>query len=402
MKTVAIVGTFDSKAEEFLYAKKLFEKLGLHTLTIHCGIFEPGFVPDISNNEVAAAAGENIAELAAQKDRAKGTQAMARGLAALAPQLYRAGKFQGILSFGGSGGTAIATPAMRALPVGVPKLMVSTVASGDTRPYMGESDVIMMPSIVDVSGLNSISLQIFSNAVKAMAGMLKYEAELPEGDKPLIAATMFGVTTPCIETARKIMEEAGYEVLVFHATGTGGRTMEHLIDAGYFAGVLDLTTTEFCDELMGGIFPAGPHRLEAAGRKGVPQVVSVGALDMVNFGPYDQVPQKYSARNLYRHNPTITLMRTTAEENQRMGRLIAQKLNAAKGPTSLLFPLGGVSSIDREGQPFYGPRENAALFEALRNNIDPAAVELVEISGNINDKAFARAAAEKLLAYLQA
>ncbi|GIO42193.1 Tm-1-like ATP-binding domain-containing protein [Paenibacillus apis] len=400
MKTVAIVGTFDSKGREFLYLKELFTEIGLNTLTLHTGTFEPAFVPDVSNEEIAAEAGENLRELVARKDRACATAAMAKGTEKIVLRLYQEGKFQGIISLGGSGGTSIITPAMRALPIGVPKIVVSTMASGNTEQYVGTSDVILMPSIVDVAGLNSISTRIFSNAVFAMAGMLEHEITKVE-KKPLVAATMFGVTTPCIETAKAYLEERGYEVLVFHATGTGGRTMEDLVRSGYFQGVLDLTTTEWCDELFGGVLNAGPNRCEAAGLCGVPQVVSVGACDMVNFGPIDTVPECYKHRNLYRHNPTVTLMRTTVEENQAVGEKLAEKLNLAKGESVLVLPLKGVSMIDAEGQPFYGPEENKALFDALRTNLNRSKVELCEWDAHINDDSFALAAAKKLIAMME-
>lgn len=400
MKTVAIVGTFDSKGREFLYLKELFTEIGLNTLTLHTGTFEPAFVPDVSNEEIAAEAGENLRELVARKDRARATAAMAKGTEKIVLRLYQEGKFQGIISLGGSGGTSIITPAMRALPIGVPKIVVSTMASGNTEQYVGTSDVILMPSIVDVAGLNSISTRIFSNAVFAMAGMLEHEITKVE-KKPLVAATMFGVTTPCIETAKAYLEEQGYEVLVFHATGTGGRTMEDLVRSGYFQGVLDLTTTEWCDELFGGVLNAGPNRCEAAGLYGVPQVVSVGACDMVNFGPVDTVPERYKHRNLYRHNPTVTLMRTTVEENKAVGKKLAEKLNLAKGESVLMLPLKGVSMIDAEGQPFYGPEENEALFDALRTNLNRNKVELCEWDAHINDDSFAIAAAKKLIAMME-
>ncbi|WP_066649230.1 Tm-1-like ATP-binding domain-containing protein [Christensenella timonensis] len=397
MKTVALVGTFDSKGAEYLYVKGLLNDVGIDVLTIHSGVFRSAFTPDVSNAEVAQAAGEDIAELARAKDRARATAALSKGIEILLPRLFGEGKFDGVLSFGGSGGTSIVTPGMRALPIGVPKIMVSTVAAGDVSVYVGTSDIIMYPSIVDVAGLNSLSMKIFSNAAHAMAGMLKFEAAQQVEKKPLVAATMFGVTTPCVDFAREYLEERGYEVLVFHATGAGGLAMENLIASGFFEGVLDLTTTEWCDELFGGILAAGKERMDAAARCGVPQVASVGALDMVNFGPQSSVPEKYHGRNFYRHNPTTTLMRTTEEENRQLGRVIAGKLNQSTGPAALMLPLRGVSMIDKEGEPFYGPGEDAALFEAIRENIDPDKVELIEMDHHINDAAFARAAAQKLI-----
>lgn len=396
MKTIAVAGTFDTKGEEYRYVISLIESLNLRAFTIHTGVFDPLFSPDISNGEIAAAAGEKIQTLAKKGDRAFATETLARGMEILIPKLYEQGKFDGILSFGGSGGTSLVTPAMRALPIGVPKVMVSTMASGNVSQYVGTSDIIMMPSIVDVAGLNAISKKIFSNAVHAAAGMVQYEENIEQNKKPLIAATMFGVTTPCINFAKKILEQSGYEVLVFHATGTGGRTMEALIEAGFIKGVLDLTTTEWCDELFGGVLNAGPKRLEAAAKMGIPQVVSVGALDMVNFGPYDTVPEKYHSRNLYRHNPTVTLMRTTVEENKLLGKVLAEKLNMASKNTTLFLPLRGISGIDVERGPFYGPDEDRALFDSIKVHLKKD-VEVVELDLEINDEQFAQAAAEKLI-----
>ncbi|OZV12135.1 hypothetical protein CIW83_10950 [Tissierella sp. P1] len=401
MKTIAIAGTFDSKGKEFSYVKNILEGLGLKTFTIHCGVFEPMFETDVSNEEVAGEVGADIKEIAAKRDRALGTEVLSKGMEKLIPRLYAEGKFHGIISFGGSGGTSLVTPGMRALPIGVPKVMVSTVASGNTQQYVGTSDIMMYPSIVDVSGLNSVSTKIFTNAAFAIAGMVKFEHEEKIEKKPLVAATMFGVTTPCVDKAREYLEEQGYEVLVFHATGTGGKTMERLIEDGFFDGVLDLTTTEWCDELVGGVLAAGPHRLEAAGKHKVPQVVSLGALDMVNFGPIDTVPKEFAGRKLYKHNPTVTLMRTTVEENKKLGEIISEKLNSAKGSTALIVPLRGVSMIDVEGQPFYGPEEDKILFDTIRKNIDKNKVELIEIDLDINDKEFAVTAAKKLVEFMK-
>jgi uncharacterized protein (UPF0261 family) len=333
-------------------------------------------------------------------DRGIAVGTMADGAAALARRLHAEGRIDGVMGAGGSGNTAIATAAMRALPVGVPKLMVSTMAAGDTADYVGGVDVTMMASVTDVAGLNSISARILANAAAAMAGMQTAPpVELGE-TKPLVGATMFGVTTPCVTRAREALEARGYEVLVFHATGTGGRAMEALVDAGFLAGVLDVTTTELCDDLVGGVLSAGPDRLEAAGRAGLPQVVSLGALDMVNFGSRDSVPPQFSERNLYVHNPSVTLMRTTADECAELGRRIAAKLSAARGPVTLFVPLGGVSMIDAPGQPFHDPEADAALFAALREGLGDN-VELVELENNVNDDAFADAMVDRLDAYLK-
>jgi ABC transporter permease protein len=404
MKTIAVAGTFDTKGKEFLHVKELIEELGLKTYMINTGVFDSEIEVDVSNKEIAKEAGYDIEDIVSRRDRAMATEALSKGMELLIPRLYGEGKFDGIISFGGSGGTSLVTPAMRALPIGVPKMMVSTMASGNVSQYVGTSDIIMMPSIVDVAGLNKISKTIFKNAVLAIAGMVGMADKIKkveEDEKPLIAATMFGVTTPCVDFAKQYLEERGYEVLVFHATGTGGKTMESLIDAGFFKGVLDITTTEWCDEIVGGVLGAGPNRLEAAGRNHVPQVVSVGALDMVNFGPIDTIPEKFKDRNLYKHNPTVTLMRTTVEENIKFGQKIAEKLNASSDKTVLILPLKGVSMIDAPGQPFYGSKEDEALFDTLKNNIDTDKVNIVEMDNNINDKAFAQRAAEELIRMLE-
>jgi uncharacterized protein (UPF0261 family) len=400
MQTVAIAGTLDSKGIEFEFVRNVINGLGLNTLMIHTGVFEPSIKADVSNAEVAGAAGYDIKEIAERKDRAYATEALANGMEKLIPRLYEDGRFDGIISFGGSGGAALATAGMRALPIGVPKVMVSTMAGGDVSVYVGSSDIFMYPSIVDVAGINTISRKIFTNGALAIAGMVQFGSKMTKiekSGKPLVGATMFGVTTPAVNYAREYLEARGYEVLTFHATGTGGKTFEKLIEDGYFKGVLDLTTTEWCDELFGGVLNAGPERMDAAAKNSIPQVVSVGALDMVNFGPFDTVPAHYAQRNLYKHNPTVTLMRTTIEENHKLGEKLAEKLNAVSLPTILMLPLGGVSMLDAEGQAFYGPEEDAALFDALRKLVDGSKVEIVEIETNINDRQFAETAAQKLI-----
>lgn len=402
MKTVAIAGTFDSKSLEFGFIRDIIQSQGLKTFMIHTGVFESQLAADVTNEEIAAMVGADIKQIAANRDRAAGTDALSRGLEKLLPKLYAEGKFDGIISCGGSGGTSLVTPGMRALPVGVPKVMVSTVAAGDVSMYVGASDIFMYPSIVDVAGLNSISTKIFTNAALAIAGMVKFEVTKATEKKPLIAASMFGVTTPCVNQAREALEQQGYEVLTFHATGTGGKAMEGLIRDGFIAGVFDITTTEWCDELMGGNMAAGEQRLEAAALGGIPQVVSVGALDMVNFGPMATVPAKYNGRNFYKHNPTVTLMRTTVEENRQLGLAIAAKLNLCRAKAALLLPLKGVSMIDAPGQPFYGPEEDAMLFTTLKENITNPLVEVVEIDAHINDSEFSSAAAKKLLELIEA
>jgi uncharacterized protein (UPF0261 family) len=400
--TVVLVGTLDTKGDEYAYLRDRLRLHGVNTVLVDVGTLEPPRTePDIDRQEVAAAGGVDLDELVAARDRGRSVSAMAAAAAVLVRRLYDEGRCQGVLGAGGSGNTAIATRAMQALPVGVPKLMVSTVAAGNTRDYIGASDVALMASVTDVAGINSISARILANAAAAMAGMVTAPpVELPE-QRPLIAASMFGVTTPAVTTAREWLEGRGYEVLVFHATGTGGLAMEGLIDSDFIAGVLDITTTELADRLVGGVLPAGPDRLEVAGRQGIPQVVSLGALDMVNFGARDTVPPQFEPRNLYVHNPSVTLMRTTPEETAELGRTIAHKLARARGPVALFIPLKGVSAIDIEGGPFYDPEADEALFSALRENL-PENVELYELEHNVNDPEFAIAMASRLVEYLEA
>jgi len=403
MKTIAIIGTFDTKGTEYEFLRKKIESQGLKTLMIHAGGFPPAIHADISNEQVAGAVGQDIHEIIRKNDRALVTDTMSRGIEALLPKLYEKGLFQGAISFGGSGGTSIAAPGMRALPVGVPKIIVSTVASGDVSVYVGTSDLVMFPSIVDISGLNWVSRTIFTNAANAVAGMVKNAPDPAADDnRPIVAATMFGVTTPCIDQARRYLEAHGYEVIVFHATGTGGNAMENLIASGRVRGVLDITTTELADEVCGGRMPAGPARLTTAGRMRIPQVVSVGAADIAVFGTRDTIPEKYAGRRFYQHNPTTTLMRTNIEENIKIGRLLASRLNGAAGKTAMMLPLRGVSMIDADNQPFYGKDEDEALFRTLSDNIDPQKVELIKMDCNINAEDFSLAAASKLIEYMEA
>jgi uncharacterized protein (UPF0261 family) len=398
-KTILLIGTLDTKGAEFAYVRALIQARGHQVLMMDAGILQdPRFEAEIDAAEVAEAGGGSLAQLRQQADRGMAVETMRQGVIELALQLHSEGKIDGVLGLGGSGGTAIATAAMRELPVGMPKVMVSTVASGDTAPYVGVKDITMMYSVVDIAGLNRLSRQILANAAGAICGMVEQAVPAAE-DKPLLAATMFGVTTPCVTAAREHLEAAGYELLIFHATGSGGQAMESLIEAGFIEGAADITTTEWCDELVGGVLSAGPNRLEAAGRKGIPQVVSCGALDMVNFWAYDTVPAQFKDRNLYKHNANITLMRTTPEECAQLGRIIAEKLNQATGPTALFIPLKGVSAIDAAGQPFHDIAADEALFNALRQHVKPS-VEVVELDMHINDPAFALALSERLLEML--
>ncbi|MSO47238.1 MAG: UPF0261 family protein [Thermoleophilia bacterium] len=399
--TVVLFGTLDSKGEEYAFVRDRLEAAGVATIIVDCGtVGAPLFAPDITASEVAAAVGADLAALTAAGDRGQAVTTMARGAEVIARQLHADGRLQGLLALGGSGGTSIASAAARALPIGVPKLIVSTMAASDTRSLIGESDLMLAASVVDVAGLNSISRRVFANAAAAMVGMVS-AASLPAVDeRPLLAASMFGVTTPCVTQARDQLEGAGYEVLTFHMTGTGGRSMESLIAAGFIRGVLDTTTTELCDELVGGELSAGPDRLTAAGRAGIPQAVSLGALDMVNFGPRETVPKQFDDRNLYVHNDQITLMRTTSTECALLGREVAEKLTAATGPTALFIPLRGISMIATEGGPFYDPEADEALFGAVREHLG-GNVELIELELDINDLAFSAAMADWLHAEVQ-
>lgn len=401
-RTIALIGTFDTKGEEFAFLRQRIRNAGFETLMIDVGVLgEALLTPDISRAEVAAAANEDLVALQTERDRGRSVTAMALGATVVLRRLFEQQSIHGVASLGGSAGTAIATAAMRALPFGFPKLMVSTVASGDTRPYVGTRDICMMPSVVDIAGLNYISRRLLSNAAAAICGMVAAEPVNTSVEKPAIAATMFGVTTPCVTAARRILEENGYEVLVFHATGIGGKAMEQLIDDGAFRAVLDITTTELADELVGGVMSAGPHRLEAAGSKGIPQLVCPGAIDMVNFGPIDSVPPQFRNRYLYRHNPTVTLMRTTPEECAEIGRITAGKLNRARGPVTVMVPLQGVSAIDKVGAPFYLQEALEAWRSGLKEALDPG-IRVIELDAHINDDDFARAAAELLMTSISA
>jgi uncharacterized protein (UPF0261 family) len=401
MKTVLLIGTLDTKGAEYEFVRDLLHARGVGTLVMDLGIVgSPAFVPDISAAEVASRGGSSLQSIRTRADRGDAVNVMLSGARSLTRELSGSGRFHGVLGLGGGGGTAMITAAMRELPVGVPKVMVSTMASGNVAPYVDVKDITLMYSVVDIAGLNPLSRRILANAAGAIAGMVATETH-DEPGRPLIAATMFGVTTPCVTAARQRLEAAGFEVLVFHATGSGGRAMEGLIDDGYFAGVLDVTTTEWADEVVGGVLGAGPERLSAAGRKGIPQVVSVGALDMVNFGGVDSVPPAFKARNLYQHNPSVTLMRTTPDECREIGRRIAAQLNKATGPTAVLIPSKGVSMIDREGQPFHDPAADAALFDALRGGLREG-IRVRELDAHINDPEFAHALADELLALLPA
>lgn len=401
---VYILATLDTKGSEAAFVRDELVQLGVVAKIVDTSCIGESTVPaDVPREAVFEAAGTSLSAMQARGDRGDAVTAAANGAAKLIAELFEQGEVDGVLGLGGSAGTTIGTQAMRGLPLGAPKLMVSTLASGQTRPYVGGKDVMMLNSVVDISGVNRISREVLEQAARAMAGMVRFKRDVDvvesSSDRPLVAASMFGVTTPCVQHAQKILEDAGCEVLVFHATGNGGEAMEGLIADGLIAGVLDVTTTELADELVGGVLSAGPDRLTAAGRRGIPQVVSVGATDMVNFGPPETVPDRFKGRTFYHHNPTVTLMRTTVEENARLGEEIARKAATSTGPTALVLPLRGVSAIDREGQPFDDPAAREALFSAIRKHAGD--VELIEVDRHVNDPKFAELSAERLLAMMK-
>lgn len=395
-----LVGTLDTKGREYAYLRERIRGHGADVVLVDVGILgEPLTEPDVTRQEVAAAAGADVEQLAAAGDRARAIAAMGRGAAAVARRLYDDGRLDAIGALGGTGGTTLATKAMRALPVGVPKLMVSTVASGNTEQYVGTVDVTMMPSVVDVAGINRVSERIFANAARALAGLACPEEEVPEETRPLVVASMWGVTTPCVAAARQRLEVLGYDVLVFHQTGTGGRSLEQLVASGHVAGVLDVTTTELADELCGGIWPAGPERLETAGRLGIPQVVSLGALDVIVIsatGLPDPLPERFRGRPVYLHDELLAATRATPDECRQLAAVLARKLNAATGPTALFVPLRGFSLLSTEGALLHDPEADGALVETLRDELDQSRVELHELDTDVNDPAFAVALAERL------
>ena len=396
MPTIVLLGTLDTKGAEYEFVRQRLVGLGCAVVLVDAGTMgQTRYAVDVSADDVAAAGGAERVALAEAGDRGAAMAAMREGAARVVTRLHGEGRLDGILALGGSGGTSLAAAAMQRLPVGVPKLIVSTMASGDVRPYVGESDIALLYSIVDVAGINRVSERILANAAAAIAGMASVEVGGAEGGRPLVGATMFGVTTPCVTAARAELETRGYEVLVFHATGSGGRAMEALARGGFLAGILDVTTTELADELVGGVLSAGPERLEAAGALGLPQVVSLGALDMVNFGPRDSIPAAFAGRRFYEHNATVTLMRTTIDECRELGRIIARKLNAARGPVSVFIPTEGISMIDVAGGPFHDPAADAALVDALGGGLRPD-LEVVEMAVDINDPSFGRAMAARL------
>ena len=402
MATVLMIGALDTKGEEYAFLRSLIEGRGHAVLAMNTGVMDDprDIEPDVSSNEVAEAGGATLESLRTAADRGHAMKVMSEGVATLARTLFDEGRFDGAIGMGGTGGTSVITTGLRALPIGVPKVMVSTAASGDTSAYVGTRDITMIPSVVDVAGVNRISRQIFARAAGAICGMVEMPVPTPSTEKKLITASMFGNTTPCVDRARAALEANGYEVLVFHATGPGGQTMESLVADGLVAGVLDITTTEWADEICGGVFSAGPARLDAPGQAGIPHLIVPGCVDMANFGPRDTVPDRFADRLFYEWNPSVTLMRTTPEENAQLGRIFAEKANAAEGPVALLFPLKGVSMLDSEGEIFWSPEADQALLAAVKETIRPS-IPVVEMDDNINAPAFADRAVETLLSMME-
>lgn len=400
MPVIAVLGTLDTKGEEHAFVASLLREHGHETLLVDVGTGEaPSVTPDISREKVVRLAGMDSSRVLGLGDRGAAVEAMSRAAAGALEVLHREGRIEGVISLGGGGGTAIATAAMRRLPFGFPRVMVSTLASGNTAHYLGVQDIVMVPSVVDIAGLNRISRVVLTRAAGAIAGMVEATPE-ETGLAPVIAASQFGNTTRCVEHARRLLEEAGHEVLVFHATGTGGRTLEAVVRAGQCAGVLDVTTTEWADELVGGVLNAGPDRLEAAADTGTPAIVVPGCLDMINFGEPSTVPEKFRDRVFYEHNPQVTLMRTSVEESTRLGEIIAEKLGRSRGPVTVLVPLRGLSALGAPGQPFHDPDADRALRDALRSNLRDD-IEIREIDEEINSEAFATACVEQLLENLR-
>lgn len=407
-KTVVVAGAFDTKGEEYEFIINKIKDAGLNVLSINTGVMGSTdlFDVDVQAEEVAVAGGSTLGTLRHDKDRGKAIAVMSDGLGVVVGDLFKGKSFAGIIGMGGTAGTNVVTSGMRVLPYGIPKLCVSTVASGNVTPYVGVSDIIMIPSLIDISGINSLSKTIFTNAVGALIGMVESaqaEASSQADKKPVIAASMFGNTTPCIDACRKELTNWGYEVLVFHATGSGGKTMEKMIREGTVAGALDITTTEWADTLCGGVFDAGETRLDGPGYAGIPHLIAPGCIDMCNFGNPDTIPAKYKGRLFYEWNPQVTLMRTTKEENREMGKIFAEKANQSSGNVAFLIPLQGYSMLDSvdDGVPqlFWDPEADQAFIDGLKKHLNPA-IEVIEIDANINDTAFSDKAVETMLALL--
>ena len=397
-KTILMIGAFDTKGEEYHFIKTRIEAQGCEVLTLNWGVLgsTDRIKVDIENHEVAQAGGLSIKELQEKRDQSLAVDVMCRGVSLITRELFGQNKFDAVMGIGKVRGTRVVTEAMQVLPIGIPKVVISTVASGDTSQFMGVKDINIFPSVVDLSGLNTISRKIYKQAVGAVCGMVKMDYSDKSSNKSVIAITLFGQTKPCVDQCRNLLNDKGYEVIPFHATGTGGKTMETLIGEGAIQGVLDITTTEIADELFDGVFTAGAHRLEAAGRMSIPHVIVPGCMDMVNFGPFETVPNKYKNRQLYKSKPTVTLMRTDIEENVHIGKVVAEKTNKARQNAVILLPLKGLSRFDNEGGKFWWPEADKALFDSIKQNINPE-VQVIDLDCHINDEAFSDAAVKMIL-----
>ena len=399
-KSILMIGAFDTKGPDYAFLREQILARGHSVLAVNTGVLGTTelFPVDVEADRVARAGGGDLAALRQAKDRGEAMKVMSAGAPALVRQLHDEGRFDGIIGMGGTGGSSVVTAAMRALPVGVPKVCVSTAASGDTSAYVGTKDVAMIPSIVDVAGINRISRTIYARAAGAIGGMVEAEPPAATDEKPIIAASMFGNTTDCVNACAEALAAKGYEVLVFHATGAGGRTLESLVAEGLVDAVLDITTTEWADTVCGGVFDAGRERLSAPGQAGIPHLIVPGCVDMVNFGGPETVPPKYrdAGRTFYEWNPSVTLMRTNVAENREMGQTFAEKANAATGPVAFLIPLQGVSILDGDGQLFCDREADQAMFEAIKAHVKPE-IPVVEIDPNINDPEFSAKATAMML-----
>ena len=402
-KTVLLVGAMDTKGEDFSYVKQLIEQQGVKTLVVDFGVLgeATGIHPDISRGEVAKAGGGDLQTMQAEQKKDYCMETMTKGLTKVVRKLYDEGKIDGILGMAGSGGTSIASASMRALPVGFPKLMVSTVASEDVSAYVGTKDIMMVSSIVDVAGMNRISKLVYSNAAGAIAGAVKQERPKIDEHRQVITASMFGNTTKAVDRAKQVFEKEGYEVLVFHATGTGGKVMEGLIEDGLVNANFDFTTTELADYVCGGVMSAGPDRLMAAAKKGIPTIIVPGCVDMANFWGVETMPPKYQSRKLYKWNPNVTLMRTNVEENTKIGELIARAANAhTTEEVAILIPLKGVSMLDSPGGEFWDVEANQACFNTIKKLVKKG-IPIIEIDANINDPVFVDKTVEVLLGMIK-
>ncbi len=393
-----MLGCFDTKGEIFAFLRKSMLAQGAEVLAVNVGVLGSTklFPVTIEAAEICEAAGESLEAVRRKNDRGLALEVMARGAASVLAEWHQQGKFDAVIGMGGGSGTYLTLKSMQHLPLGLPKICISTLASKDLSELIGVKDILLMPSVVDVAALNSIIKPIIQQAAAALVAMSRVQLTKDSSDPKRIAISMFGNTSACVDRCTELLEAKGFEVMTFHANGVGGKAMESLAMEGCFAGILDITTTELADELCGGVCSAGPYRLEGAGRLGIPQVVVPGCMDMVNFGTMESVPEKYRNRQLYSWVPTVTLMRTNAEENRELGRILAGKLNQATGPTAVLFPEKGLSQIDSEGNVFYGPESNRALSKSIRENLK-SEVPFVNLPFHINEPAFAAEAVKRLL-----